>query len=42
MNTDLGDRSCLHTISIYLLKAEIFFTWCSGGSLRQATAPLRS
>ncbi|WP_196508975.1 hypothetical protein [Nostoc sp. NZL] len=36
MNTDLGDRSCLHTISIYLLKAEIFFTWCSGGSLRQA------
>ncbi|MEH1804552.1 MULTISPECIES: hypothetical protein [unclassified Nostoc] len=42
MNTDLGDRYPVHTISIYLLRAEIFFTWCSGGSLRQATTPLRS
>ncbi|MEA5627254.1 hypothetical protein [Nostoc sp. UHCC 0251] len=41
MNTDLGDRSAVHTISIYL-RTEILFTWCSGGSLRQAAAPLRS
>ncbi|MDZ8258233.1 hypothetical protein [Nostoc sp. ChiQUE01b] len=33
-------RSLSCSYNIYV-RTEIFFTWCSGGSLRQATAPLR-
>jgi hypothetical protein len=41
VNTDLGDRSPVHTIFISI-ENKIFLTWCSGGSLLQAAAPLRS